>query len=137
MEQTSEFTGWAIVELMGHNKVGGYVTTKPFGSVVMFRVHAPAVEPVEQVLDKMTYAGNQRLPAGSKVRVSRPLFEKWVGVSAVYAINPCSEERACALIPQQVEVVEVAKDPLALAEAVEEEEDGQSEPDVEGEFYPV
>jgi hypothetical protein len=132
MEQTSEFTGWAIVELMGHNKVGGFVTTKAFGSVVMFRVHAPAVEPVEQVLDKPTYVVAQRLPAGSKVRVSRPVFEKWVGVGSVYALNPCTEERACSLIPQQVEVIEVAAEPLSLAQAVEDgDEDSQQQDDSE------
>lgn len=36
--------GWAIVELFGHNKIAGYVTTSIIGTSGMLRVDIPAVD---------------------------------------------------------------------------------------------
>lgn len=64
-----KFEIWALVELMGHNKIAGRVTEHKFGNQSMLRVDVPAV-------------GN--LPAFSKI----------IAVNAVYAINPLTEEDA-------------------------------------------
>ena len=64
-----KFEIWALVELMGHNKIAGRVTEHKFGNQSMLRVDVPAV-------------GN--LPAFSKI----------IAVNAVYAINPLAEQDA-------------------------------------------
>lgn len=130
----AEFRGWAIVEIMGHNKVSGFVETKAFGSVVMFRVHAPAVDPVEQLLEVGQYINYKHVPAGSRVRVSRPEFETYVGAASVYRMNPCSEELALSLIPQKIEVIELAEVKQIVA-TWPDEDDREEDPDpVDGEF---
>ncbi len=37
-QQLAMFEGYAIVEIMGHQKVSGYVTTQYFGGTAVFRV---------------------------------------------------------------------------------------------------
>lgn len=64
-----KFEIWALVELMGHNKIAGRVTEHKFGNQSMLRVDVPSV-------------GN--LPAFSKI----------IAVNAIYAINPLSESDA-------------------------------------------
>lgn len=64
-----KFEIWALVELMGHNKIAGLVTEHKFGNQSMLRVDVPAVGDV-------------------------PSFTKIVAVGAVYAINPISETDA-------------------------------------------
>lgn len=132
MDQNSEFTGWAVVEVMGHNRYSGFVTTQAFGSVVMFKIHAPAVEPVEQVLDQERYINHSYVPAGSKLRVSRPEFCKYVGAGSVYAMTPCTEETALMGIPQVVEVVELAErkalGPVTVRDN-DDDDEGGTDPD--------
>ena len=128
----AEFNGWAIVEVMGHRKLSGFVTTKAFGSAVMFRVHAPAQEAVTQTIEKRTYVDGQGyLPAGSKISVSRDAFEQWIGVGSIYALTPCSEEQATRLLPQRIVVLERGEEAKQLAAAIEESDadDDDSEDD--------
>lgn len=40
-EQQAKFEGWAVVEIMGHQKEIGYVTTQYFGPAGLFRVDRP------------------------------------------------------------------------------------------------
>lgn len=65
-----KFESWALVELMGHNKIAGLVTEHKFGNQSMLRVDVPAVGGV-------------------------PAFTKIIAVNAVYAINPMTESDAC------------------------------------------
>ena len=64
-----KFEIWALVELMGHNKISGRVTEHKFGNQSMLRVDVPAVE-------------------------NLPAFSKIIAVNAVYAINPLTEKGA-------------------------------------------
>lgn len=64
-----KFEIWALVELMGHNKIAGRVTEHKFGNQSMLRVDVPAVS-------------------------SLPAFSKIIAVNAVYAINPLTEQDA-------------------------------------------
>jgi hypothetical protein len=41
METESEFEGWAILELMGHRKLGGYVRAVAFAGAPMIRIDVP------------------------------------------------------------------------------------------------
>lgn len=60
---------WAIVELMGHQRIAGRVTERSVAGVMMIQVDVPAVE-------------------------EWPAFTRMLGGGAIYAINPCDEETA-------------------------------------------
>lgn len=72
MEATNEFTGWAIVEIMGHQKYAGHVSTQAIGGASMIRVDVPAVD-------------------------GHAAFSKLFGVSSIYCLTPVSEEVATAM----------------------------------------
>ena len=69
MEEQAKFEGYAIVELMGHNTIAGYVSEVAIAGAAMLRVDVPAV-------------GDQ------------PAFTKFVGGSAIYGITPTTAEIA-------------------------------------------
>lgn len=71
--EQSKFTGWAIVEMMGHRKEIGYVTTQAFGQAVMFRVDTPELPEREFILKQPAYANVSQdtrrwCPEGTKVK---------------------------------------------------------------------
>jgi len=95
------FEGWAIVEMMGHRKEIGYVTTQAFGQAVLFRVDTPELPEREFVLTAPEYAedvvaGQQRwCPVGTRVkRAASPARSCLVAPGSLYALNPCTEEAA-------------------------------------------
>jgi hypothetical protein len=98
------FDGWAIVEMMGHRKEIGFVTTQAFGQAVLFRVDTPELPEREYTLESPEYArhngrGERWCPIGTKVkRESSPARSCLVAPSSLYAINPCTEQAAMALI---------------------------------------
>lgn len=101
------FSGWAIVEMMGHRKEIGFVTTQAFGQAVLFRVDVPELPEREFVLESPEYArngeGSHWCPAGTKVkRPASPARSCLVAPSSLYAINPCSEEAALRVIERNV-----------------------------------
>lgn len=63
---SDEPLGWAILELMGHRRLAGYVTEQDIAGVAMLRIDVPCDPPTTQY-----YSG-----------------------SAVYCITPTSEETA-------------------------------------------
>lgn len=108
MEEGSEvkqatFEGWAAIEMMGHRKEIGFVTTQAFGQAVLFRVDNPGLPEREYILESPEYAGGQYCPTGTKVkRSSSPARSCLVAPSALYAINPCSEQAAMAMIERSI-----------------------------------
>lgn len=68
-EQTA-FEGWAIVELMGHNTVAGFVSEQTIAGSAMLRVDVPQVDD------------------------DHPGFTKFYGGSALYGVTPTTEEVA-------------------------------------------
>lgn len=69
MEIQERFKAWAIVELMGHQKIAGYVTEMVMGGSSMLRVDVPETD-------------------------SQPAFTRIFNPSALYAINPVTEDVA-------------------------------------------
>lgn len=67
------FASWAVVELMGHQQIAGYVTEEEIAGSALLRVDVPAVQ-----------LGD----------LERPEATKYFGASAIYAIHPCTEELA-------------------------------------------
>lgn len=72
MTDPTTFESWAIVEVMGHARFAGYVTTQAVGGANFVRVDVPEV-PADE------YYG------------ARPAFTKLLGPSSIYSITPCDE----------------------------------------------
>lgn len=66
-EQKTPLNVWAIVELMGHQRIAGKCTERSVAGVNMLQIDVPETE-------------------------SRPAFSRLVGGGAIYAINPVDEE---------------------------------------------
>jgi hypothetical protein len=99
MSEQSTFTGYAIVELLGHQQEIGYVTTQAFGQAVLFRIDTPELPEREYTLTSPEYVDGRFAPAGTKVqRAAVPARSRLVSPGALYAINPCTEEAARAAI---------------------------------------
>jgi hypothetical protein len=116
----AEFTGWGVIEIMGHQKVSGFIETVAYGSTVMFKVTAPEMAPVEQTLEKAMYLNYRTVPAGSVVKVSRSAFETQVGSASVYRMTRCTEEQALSQIAQRVEIMTLAEEPKRINGIVED-----------------
>lgn len=108
-QQLSTYEGYAIVEIMGHQRVSGYVTTQYFGATAVFRVVQQEQPPQEMTLDADQWIDGVRVYAGSKVRISRPRAETFVAASSLYRLTPCTEEQANCSQPAKVEVIERAE----------------------------
>jgi hypothetical protein len=125
-EDQAKFEGWAIVEMMGHQREIGYVTTEAFGVAVLFRVDTPEMPATDFILRRPEYGsdgngGERYLPVGSKVqRPAQPGKSRLVSPAALYAINPCTEEAAKAAImansTRRLILLELPK-PIAALEA--------------------
>jgi hypothetical protein len=140
--QQASFSGWAIVEMMGHRKEIGYVTTQAFGQAVLFRVDVPELPEREFVLTRPEYASKdgarQWCPEGTKVkRMASPARSCLVAPSSLYAINPCSEEAARTAIERGIErpliILELPQE-KALAIAWPEHDLSKDEDDEERDF---
>jgi hypothetical protein len=95
----SAFEGWAVVELMGHQREIGFVTTEAYGQAVMFRIDTPELTEREFELTQPEYVGFEWMAAGTKVK--RPAVaarSRLVAPGSLYAINPCTEEAARSAI---------------------------------------
>lgn len=93
--QQSRFDGWAIVDVLGHQRYVGYVTTEAYGQAVLFRIDVPALEERERVTKRPGYVGDRYLPAGSTVKEGAvDGYTKLIGAGSIYAITPCTKEAA-------------------------------------------
>jgi len=133
----ANFEGWAIVEMMGHRKEIGFVTTQAFGPAVLFRVDTPELLEREFVLTRPEYASvngdsRQWCPAGTRVkRTAVPARSCLVAPGSLYAMNPCSEEAARTAIERNIErPLIVLELPAVAAIAAPEAEDGEDDSDM-------
>lgn len=76
---------WAILELMGHQRLAGRVSQQTFGGAQLIRVDVPEV-----VLVRNTYQ------AGEPVAIKQviPAHTRSLGASSIYSINWCDEAAA-------------------------------------------
>lgn len=116
-QQTAKFEGWAVVELFGHQREAGHVTTEYFGPAAMFRIDVPELPARDFILTRPEYhdvdAGCVMCPVGSKIqRAAVPGRTRFVSPSAIYALNPCTQDAAFAalerMIERTVKVIELA-----------------------------
>ncbi len=73
---TEQFKTWAMVELFGHTRIAGLVQEMNISGGAMVRIDVPQIN-------------------------DEPAFTRIVNVSAIYAINPMTEESA-RLIAQSI-----------------------------------
>lgn len=71
-KENNEYAGWSIVEIMGHQKFAGYVTTQAIGGSSMIRIDVPEV-------------------------IGHAAFTKMFGTGSIYCLTPVSEEVARAM----------------------------------------
>lgn len=132
-EQAQErFEGWAVVELFGHNREAGHVTTAYFGTSAMFRIDIPEMPEEEVEIGTSRYCNidgvSKWLPAGSTVlRGSIPGKTRFVGPGAVYALNPCSEAAVRKILGAVGRVTKVVDVPNNKALPEPEFDDEQDE----------
>ena len=92
----ANFEGWAVVEVFGHQKYAGFVTTEHFGPAALFRVDVPPLPERERVTKHYGFDddGNQ-VPPGSTVKeVAVQGYTKYLGPGAIFAMTPCTQEVA-------------------------------------------
>jgi hypothetical protein len=87
---------YAIVEVMGHNRFAGYVQQVPFGGAAMIRIDVPEIPESEEEYSDYDDDG-KRVKKTRKV-AGTPAFTKFLGVSSIFAITPCSKEVALAAV---------------------------------------
>ena len=91
----AQFSGWARVEVMGHQSHIGFVRTEAYGAAVLFRVDTPDLPEREYTLERPEWAGETYCPVGTKVaRPAQPGVSVLIGAGSIYRIVPCTEEAA-------------------------------------------
>lgn len=92
--------GFAIVEVMGYSRYAGYVRQVAMGGGAMIRVDVPDLPERDEAYTDYVADGSGRHEPQKKTRkVSAvPGYTKFLGVSAIFAITPCSEEVALAAV---------------------------------------
>lgn len=130
MEQSAKFEGWALVELFGHQREAGFVTTQYFGDKAMFQVDVPEIAARQATLDRPRWVGNVLALIGTVVEGEAiPGRTRLVNPGAVYAMNPATEEAVRAAIvrtvPREIKVISLPENAQLGAgdAAVEDEED--------------
>ncbi len=114
MSDQGKFEGFAVIELMGHNREIGFVTTEYFGGPGLFRVDQPEIPAREYELTRAEWINDQLAGPGSKVqREALPGKTTYVGPSSIFRMTPCDEETAKKaielLISAPVKILELVK----------------------------
>jgi|SRR5690349_19315516 len=92
--------GWAIVDVLGHQRHVGYVTTEYYGGTAFFRVQTPARPARERVMEHDYWFDKiGSVPKGGKVQEGAvEKSERLIGAGSVYAIQPSSEHDVMCLL---------------------------------------
>lgn len=121
-QQQSKFDGWAIVDVLGHQRYVGYVTTEAFGQAVLFRIDVPALDERERETKQPGYInGHGYCPVGTKVKEAAVAgYTKLVGSGSIYTITPCTQDAAMSALEsvQPRPLMEVTLPPGAVANAL-------------------
>lgn len=95
LTEQSKFDGWAIVDVLGHQRYVGYVTTQVYGQAVLFRVDVPGLMPRERTTVRPGYIGDTYAPAGTVVKEGAVAgYTKLIGSGSIYTITPCTKDAA-------------------------------------------
>lgn len=105
----TKFTGWALVEIMGHRRAAGMVTTEYIGTAAFLRIVTPEVPPTQYTVDSDRWIDGCRVYAGSVMEASRERSEILVGSGSVYAITPTTEADILRHAPVSHKVIQAAE----------------------------
>lgn len=136
-DKQSRFEGWAVLEIFGHQRYAGYVTSEAFGQAVLFRVDVPPLAERERTAKHYEYdAAGQSIPPGSTVKEDAVQgYTKYFGPGAIYAMTPCTQEAAekavAGMQTRRISVVKLA-DERALSAPIDVEPEDESEDDADG-----
>lgn len=122
------FEGWAVLEIFGHQRYAGYVTSEAFGQAVLFRVEVPPLEARDRITKHWEYVDDKQVPPGSTVRDDAVQgYTKFFGPGAIYAMTPCSQEAAekavASMQARNVTVVQLAPEAKTLPPADTDDDD--------------
>ncbi len=134
-EQTqTQFNGWALVEIMGHRRAAGEVTTKYIGTAAFLHVVTPEVPPTLYTVDSDRWIDGSRVYAGSIMEASRPRSEIYIGSGSIYAMTPIAEDEVLSHAPLTHKVIQAAE--RKLIEGATELPDNPDEDDDEKDDLP-
>lgn len=90
---------WAIVEVMGHSRYAGFARQVPMGGAAMIRIDVPEVPAYEVERERYNYEGAEpKIEKYVEKVTGAPAFTKFLGVSSIFAITPCTKEAAIAAV---------------------------------------
>lgn len=143
-QNQATYSGWAVIELFGHSREAGFVTTQYFGSACLFQVDIPELPEREETLKRPDWNddGTKLLPVGTVIRREAvPGRTRLIGPGAVYAMNPATEQAVRAALEngmrRKFAVVSMPDVPqLEAPDSEEAEEEDDFAPD-EGGDYPI
>lgn len=126
--ENASFSGWAVLELMGHSKEVGFVTTQYFGGPALLRVDQPTIPAGEYTLKSPMWIDDVFAGAGTVIERGEIQGKTvFVGPSAIFRMNPCSEEACKAVIEEgvrrTVKVVTLVGPPKRITSAIDCESD--------------
>lgn len=132
-KEQASFEGWAVVEVFGHQRYAGFVSTQAFGQAVLFRVDVPPLSERERVTKSYEYVKGHSVPPGSTVKESAVQgYTKFFGPGAIYAMTPCTQEAAekavASMQPRECSVVKLGEE-RALSSAYVSDEGDETEDD--------
>lgn len=128
-QQQAKFDGWAIVEVFGHQRYAGYVTTEAYGQAVLFRVEVPPLDERERITKHYEYVDGRSVPPGSTVQEQAVQgFTKFFGAGAIYGITPCTQEAAekalAAMQTRKLTLIKLGEERALPAVDAEIDDDG-------------
>lgn len=128
MEEVTQtkFDGWALVEIMGHRRAAGKVTTEYIGTAAFLRIVTPEVPPTRYTLGNDAWIDGRRVYAGSIVESKRERAEILVGSGSVYAITPTTEDKILEHAPVEHTVIEMAERKMIDTATGNTEDDDES-----------
>jgi hypothetical protein len=135
--ENAKFEGWCVLELMGHAREAGFVTTQYYGDKALFQVDVPEIPAQEETLTVPKWSDDDKLlPVGTVIQ-KEPIPGRtcMLNPAAIYRMNPATEEAVRAAISAGVRrTIKVVSMPVLPAdrqlnvpypesEAIENEED--------------
>ena len=121
MEQSqASFSGWALIEIMGHQHEAGYVTTEYYGDKAMFRVDVPEIPAREETLTRPQWTDTELLPIGAVIQKEAIAGRTcMLNPGAIYRMNPATEEAVrAAIAANQRRAIKVISLPSPSAERI-------------------